>query len=569
MSGNLDLALLVGAAVLLVAVAAVRVSTRLGLPSLLVYLALGMVIGEAGFGIRFDDAELTRMLGFCALIVIIAEGGLTARWSTLRPVLGLSASLATVGVAVSIVVVGLCVHLILGLNWRLALLYGAVLSSTDAAAVFATLRRLHLPPRLVATLEAESGLNDAPVVLLVVLLSATAAVEHPWWYEVLVVAYELAAGAAIGFAVGAAGRWLLRRAALPSAGLYPIAAVGLTVLAYAAGAVAHASGFLAVYVAGVVLGNGRLPHRRAVLGFADGLAWVAQIGLFVLLGLLASPGRLPGALVPALVVGLALVLLARPLSVIAAAVLARPLRGPRQTAPRGRGDQPRSGPRGPGDRAGRRRIALLSWAGLRHPGDRVGRRRVAALSWVGPRRPGDRVGWRGTAFLSWAGLRGAVPIVLATIPLSAGTPGADGLFDAVFVLVIIFTLLQATTLGPASRMLGVTAPAEAAEIHLEIAPLERMNADMLQLDVAAGSRLAGVYVDELRLPVGASVTLVVRDGAGFVPGPDTRLRTGDALLIVATAAVRDSAERRLRAVSRRGRLARWFGEEGTEESAGR
>ncbi|GAA0518187.1 K+/H+ antiporter [Paractinoplanes deccanensis] len=510
MTGDLDVALLIGAAVLLVAVGAVRLSTRLGLPSLLVYLGIGMIIGEAGLGIRFDDAELTRTLGFCALIVIIAEGGLTARWSTLRPVLGLSASLATIGVAVSIAVVGLAVHVILDLPWQLALLYGAVLSSTDAAAVFATLRRLRLPPRLVATLEAESGMNDAPVVLLVVLLSATGPEgHHAWWYELLIVAYELAAGAAIGFAVGAGGRWLLRHAALPSAGLYPIAAVGLTVLAYAAGAVAHASGFLAVYVAGVVLGNGRIPHRRAILGFADGLAWVAQIGLFVLLGLLSSPQRLDSALVPALVVGVALVLLARPLSVIVAAVLARPVRG--------------------------------------------------------PRRPGNRVGWRGTAFLSWAGLRGAVPIVLATIPLSAGTPGAVGLFDAVFLLVIIFTLLQATTLGPAARLLRVTAPAEAAEVHVEAAPLERLNADLLHMEVTPGSRLAGVHIDELRLPEGASVSLVVRDGAGFVPGPDTRLRTGDELLIVATAAARDVAERRLRAVSRRGRLARWFGEDGREE----
>jgi len=508
MTGNLDYALLLGAGVLLVAVAAVRLSTRLGLPSLLVYLLIGMALGESGLGIRFDDAELTRTLGFCALIVIIAEGGLTARWSALRPVLGLSAMLATLGIAVSIAVVGLAVHLVLGLGWRLALLYGAVLSSTDAAAVFATLRRLRLPPRLVATLEAESGMNDAPVVILVVLLSATGPARHPWWYELLTVGYELAAGAAIGVLVGAIGRWLLGRAALPSAGLYPIAAVGLTVLAYAAGAVVHASGFLAVYAAGVVLGNARLPHRRAILGFADGLAWLAQIGLFVLLGLLASPGRLPGALVTALVVGVALVLLARPLSVVISVVAARPVRG--------------------------------------------------------PRRPASRIGWRGSAFLSWAGLRGAVPIVLATIPLSSRTPGADRLFDAVFLLVIIFTLVQAGTLAPAARLLGVAAPAEATEIHVEIAPLDRMHADLLQIDVASGSRLAGVYVDELRLPVGAVVTLVVRDGAGFVPAPDTRLRTGDELLIVATAAVRDETERRMRAVSRRGRLARWFGEQGGE-----
>ncbi|WP_067498146.1 potassium/proton antiporter [Actinoplanes sp. TFC3] len=500
MSGGLDLALLVGAGVLLVAVGAVRLSTRVGLPSLLVYLLIGIVIGEAGLGIHFDDAELTRTLGFCALIVIIAEGGLTARWTTLRPVLGLSVALATLGVAVSVAVVGAVAHWVLGLDWRLALLYGAVLSSTDAAAVFATLRRLRLPPRLVATLEAESGMNDAPVVLLVVLLSAVQPAGHPWWYELLIVLYELSAGAAVGLAVGVAGRWLLRHAALPSAGLYPIAAVGLTVLAYAVGAVAHASGFLAVYVAGVVLGNARLPHRQAILGFADGLAWLAQIGLFVLLGLLSSPGELAGAVGPALLVGFALVLLARPLSVWFSALAVR----------------------------------------------------------------ARRLGWREQAFLSWAGLRGAVPIVLATIPLSSATPGAHGLFNAVFVLVIIFTLVQAGTLAPVARRLRITAPAEAAEVHVEAAPLERMHADLLQIDVAPGSRLAGVHIDELRLPVGASVTLVVREGAGFVPGPDTRLCTGDSLLIVATTDVRDVAERRLRAVSRRGRLARWFGEDGTD-----
>ncbi|RKN50774.1 potassium/proton antiporter [Micromonospora endolithica] len=496
MTPGLDIALLVGAAVLLVAVGAVRLSTRLGVPSLLVYLALGVAIGESGLGINFDDVELTRTLGFCALVVIIAEGGLTARWSTLRPVLGLASALSTVGVLVSIVVVGLALHLLLGLDWQLALLYGAVLSSTDAAAVFATLRRLRLPPRLVATLEAESGMNDAPVVLLVVLLSRES-MSHPWWYEVGLVTYELGAGALIGAAAGVGGRWALGRGALPSAGLYPIAAVGLTVLAYAAGSVLHASGFLAVYVAGVVLGNARLPHRQAILGFADGLAWLAQIGLFVLLGLLVSPSRLSSAVLPAVVTGLALLLLARPLSVA-----------------------------------------------------------VSALPF--------RVGLREQAFLSWAGLRGAVPIVLATIPLSERVPGAERLFDAVFVLVVIFTLLQAGTLGPAARRLGVTAPSEATEIMVETAPLERMRAGLLQLEVPPGSRLAGVHVDELRLPPGAAVTLVLRDGVGVVPGPDFRFKTGDSLLIVATDGARDETERRLRAVSRRGRLARWFGEYGED-----
>ncbi|MGE5829030.1 MAG: potassium/proton antiporter [Micromonosporaceae bacterium] len=495
MTGRVDLALLIAAAVLLVAVGAVRLSTRAGLPSLLVYLALGIAIGEAGLGIEFENATLTRTLGICALVVIIAEGGLSSRWSVQRSVLPAAATLATFGVGVSVAVVGLAVHLLLDLPWQLALLYGAVLSSTDAAAVFSTLRWLRLRPRLVALLEAESGINDAPAVLLVLALSVSTGLVLPWWQQGLLIAYELLAGAAVGLAVGALAAIGLRRFALPAAGLYPLAAMGFAVLSYACGAVAHASGFLAVYVTGVMLGNARIPHRQAVLGFADGLAWLAQIGLFVLLGLLASPGELPAVILPALLVGAVLVLLARPLSVL------------------------------------------------------------TSVSWFGFSR-------REQAFLSWAGLRGAVPIVLATIPLSLAVPGSRALFNAVFVLVVVFTIAQTGTLRPVARWLRVTAPAEPTELRVETAPLERMSADLLQLEIPEGSRLAGVHVDELRLPVGAVVTMVLRDGSGFVPNPGTRLRSGDNLLIVATAECRDAAERRLRAVSRRGRLARWHEESG-------
>ena len=499
MSGAIDTALLVAAAVLLVAVAAVRLSSRAGLPSLIVYLLIGLALGEGGLGVPVTSTELTRVLGLCALVVIIAEGGLTTRWSVVRPVILPSASLATIGVFVSVAVVGAVVHVLLDQPWQISLLYGAALSSTDAAAVFSTLRRLRLRPGLRAMLEVESGVNDAPAVLLVVTLSTVVlAGGGSWWWQALLIPYELIAGAAIGLVVGVVGAAGLRRFALPAAGLYPLAAVGLTVLAYACGGLAHASGLLAVYVAGVVLGNARLPHHHAILGFADGLAWLAQIGLFVLLGLVASPARLPGALLPALLVGAALVLLARPLSV------------------------------------------------------------AASVSWF-------RVGWRDQAFLSWAGLRGAVPIVLATIPLSLDVPGAATLFDVVFVLVVVFTVAQASTIPPVATRLGATAPGEAAELQVETAPLERMRADLLQIEIPDGSRLAGVYIDELRLPVGAVVTLVLRDGTGFVPDVRTRLQAGDALLIVATAASRDAAERRLRAVSRRGRLARWFGESGNPD----
>ncbi|NUT31757.1 MAG: potassium/proton antiporter, partial [Hamadaea sp.] len=169
-----------------------------------------------------------------------------------------------------------------------------------------------------------------------------------------------------------------------------------------------------------------------------------------------------------------------------------------------------------------------------------------------------RFGRRDQAFLSWAGLRGAVPIVLATIPLSKAVPGSAELFDAVFVLVVIFTLAQTGTLAPVARWLKVTAPAEPTELRVETAPLERMRADLLQLEIPVGSQLNGVHLDELRLPVGAVVTLVLREGAGFVPHEQTRLRTGDSMLIVATDEVRDETLRRLREVGKAGRLARWI-----------
>ncbi|HCT80773.1 MAG TPA: potassium/proton antiporter [Micromonosporaceae bacterium] len=495
-----DLTLLVAAAVLLASVAAVRWSTRIGVPTLLVYLAFGILLGESFLGIQFSDAELARRLGTLALVLIIAEGGLTERWSRMRPVLGTSISLATVGVGISVGVVAVFTHYLLGQDWRTSLLVGAVISSTDAAAVFSVFRRLPIRPRLKSTLEAESGMNDPTAVLLVILLSSLPSEpSQPWWWLVLVLIYELAIGAVVGAVAGYLGTMLLKRAALPSAGLYPLAAVGLTLLAYAGGAVIHASGFMAVYVAAVILGNAKLPHRQAIIGFADGVAWLAQIGLFVMLGLLVSPPGLPGVLVPALIIGCVLTFIARPLSV------------------------------------------FLS---------------TAPFGWT----------WRENMFLSWAGLRGAVPIVFATIPLAEAFPNAHWLFNVVFVLVVIFTLVQASTLPAAARTLGVTAPDETTELRVETAPLERMRADLLQLDIPEGSNLAGVHIDELRLPVGASVTLVLRNGAGFVPERDTRLQTNDSLLIVATDEVRDETERRLRAVSRRGRLARWFGEEGVERN---
>ena len=484
--------LLVGAVVLLAAVAAVRVSTGTGTPSLLLYLGLGIALGDVGLGIPFTDYGLTTVLGYCALVLILAEGGLGTRWAAVRPAVAPAAVVSTVGTAVSVVVVGTAAHLVLDVAWTPAMLLGAVVSSTDAAAVFSVLRRVRLPPRLTGLLEAESGFNDAPAVIAVIALTdaLSGGGQTPVLALVGLAALELAGGTLVGLGVGWLGARTLRSVALPSAGLYPIAVLALCVLAYGGASSAHASGFIAVYVAALVLGNSRLPHRHAVASFAEGLGWLAQIGLFVLLGLLVDVPALPGAVVPALVVGAVLLLVARPLSV------------------------------------------------------------VGSVSWFG-------VAPREQVLLSWGGLRGAVPVVLATIPSERGVQVVGGsLVEVVFVLVVVFTLVQAPTLPLLARALRLGDDLS-RELDVDAAPLGMIGAEVLQVSVGPLSRLHGVAVLELRLPADADVTLVVRGEHTFVPGPRTLLRRGDELLVVAVDSARAAAEDRLRAVDAGGRLAAW------------
>ncbi|MET7615932.1 potassium/proton antiporter [Streptomyces sp. NPDC005408] len=489
--------LLICSLVLLIAVAAVRISSRSGLPSLLLYLGIGIAIGQDGiFDVKFDDARLTQVIGYAALVVILAEGGLGTKWKEIKPALPAAVVLSTVGVAVSVGITAAGAHYLVGLEWRQALIVGAVVSSTDAAAVFSVLRKVPLPSRVTGVLEAESGFNDAPVVILVVAFSTAGPVDD-WYVLVGKIALELAIGASIGIAAGWLGAYGLRHVALPASGLYPIAVMAIAVVAYAAGAMAHGSGFLAVYLASMVLGNSRLPHAPANRGFAEGLGWIAQIGMFVLLGLLVTPHELTEDFWTAVVVGLVLTMVARPLSVF---------------------------------------VSLLPVP----------------------------IPWREQVLMSWAGLRGAVPIILATIPTVAGIEGSDRIFNIVFVLVVVYTLVQGPTLPWLAKALHLRS-ADAADLGIESAPLERLRGHLLSVAIPEESRMHGVEVAELRLPAGAAVTLVVRDGKSFVPLPSTVLRRGDELLVVATDPVRDAAERRLRAVGQGGKLADWLGTGGNAE----
>ncbi|MGA9715118.1 MAG: potassium/proton antiporter [Aeromicrobium sp.] len=489
-SYDLDLYLLVGASVLILAILAVRISVTAGLPSLMMYLALGLLIGSSGLGIEFGDADLALALGFGALALILAEGGLSTKWEHVRPSIGLGLLLATLGSAVSVLVVSLGAHYLLDLDWQLAILIAAVLTPTDAAAVFSVLRAVPLKHRVSGALEAESGLNDAPIVVLVTAISLGEIADGGVWKFSGLIVFEVIAGAIIGFGIGWLAAQLLRRVALSASGLYPLVVLGFTLLAYGAAASLHASGFAAVYIAALVLGNTELPHRMATRSFVEGVGWLAQIGVFVMLGLLANPDELQWWHVwTGLAVGGMLTFVARPLSVGISAV------------------------------------------------------------WF-------RRSMREQLFIGWAGLRGAVPIVLSTIPLAADVEGSRDLFNIVFVAVVIYTLVQAAPLARLASWCGVLSD-DIRDVDVEAAPLERISADLLQIRIPSGSKLIGVEIDELRLPPGASVSLVVRNGSTFVPHRTTRLAVHDELLVVATRQVRESTEMRLRAVGRYGRLAGW------------
>jgi cell volume regulation protein A len=325
----------------------------------------------------------------------------------------------------------------------------------------------------------------------------------PGWLIPVVVLAELVGGLLIGVLVGVGARWLMPRLALPAAGLYPVAVIALLLLTYGLAVELHTSGFAAVYVLALILAASPLPHRRAVLGFVEGLAWAVQIGLFIMLGLLVVPSRVAESLGIAALAGVLLLVVARPLSVVA------------------------------------------SMAPFLRPGWATRVTRTAAMPWQ----------W--AAFASWAGLRGAVPIVFATIPLGAVAGDGAVVFDVTMLLVVALTLLQSPTMPVLARRLGLVRAERAGELTVEAAPLDTLRAALLDLDIPAGSRIAGTYISELPLPPAAVVSLVVRDERSLVPDRHTRVKVGDRLLIVVTESARAEAERALRSVSTSGRLSDW------------
>jgi potassium/hydrogen antiporter len=470
------LLLLVGA-ILAASILVALGAARTGLPVLVAFLGLGMLLGSDGpGGIAFDDAKLAREVGTVGLVLILYEGGLQTSWRRLREVAVPAALLSTVGVVVSAVVTGLAAHALLDLSWLESILLGAVVSSTDAAAVFATLRFTHIRRRLARTLEAESGGNDPMAIALTLALIAW--IERPHAYgidDVLVlVIRQIGLGLLVGVALGALASWVFARIP-PSIGPFaPAASIAAAALSFGATDVIGGSGFLAVYLVGLAVGSTPSRYRRHLVAFHEGVAFVAQVALFVVLGLLVFPSDLPHVAVASLALAFLLMLAARPAAV---------------------------------------------WVST-------------AVSDFTSR---DRL------LLGWAGLRGAVPIVVATFVLSSDVPHKETIFNAVFFVVVVSTVVQGTTLELVARRLGLLSPAPPVhEPPLEVGHQSKL--DLVDFAVAGDHAVNGSAVRELGLPRDALIAVISRDGETIPPRGSTVVQPGDRLFVLVPHSIRADLE---------------------------
>lgn len=391
MVGTTELALFVCAVLLTAGVLASKASGFLGIPSLLLFLGIGMLAGSDGpGGIYFDNVPVTQAVGVVALAFILFSGGMATSWREVKPYVGQALCLSTVGTIVAAGGVGLFLHHFLHYPWLESLLLGSIVSSTDAAAVFGIVRARRVPLRedLQSVIELESGSNDPIAVFLTVGFIGLITKKHDSLVELIPTFFvEMGLGVFIGYLVGRLGVVTMRKLKLDLDALYFVLSIVVVLVAYSGTALCHGNGFLAVFIAGIVYGNGNFPQQKQLRQFHDALSWLTQIGMFLVLGLLVFPRQLPGVAWHGLLLAAVLMFVARPIGVA---------------------------------------LALLPF-----------KRTLGEVTFIG-----------------WAGLRGAVPIVLATYPLMAGLPKAHEMFSLVFFVVLLSALLQGSTLLWVAKKLG-------------------------------------------------------------------------------------------------------------------
>lgn len=475
--------LIAAAGLLLISVLVSKISDRFGVPALLLFLGLGMLAGSDGpGGIYFDNPAIAQFIGVIALVLILFSGGLDTEINQVRAVLKEGVLLSTLGVLITALITGWVCIALLDLPPLVGLLMGAIVSSTDAAAVFSVLRSkgISLKGHLKPLLELESGSNDPMAIFLTVGLIQL--IQYPQRSPLNLIGLfflQMLVGAVIGVLMGRLTVWLINHIRLGYEGLYPVLSLALVFLTFGLTTILGGSGFLAVYLTGIVLGNREFIHRRSLLRFHDGLAWLMQITMFLTLGLLVFPSRLVPVAGSGLLIAAALMLIARPVSIF---------------------------------------ITL----------------------------PGRRFNIREKLFLSWVGLRGAVPIILATFPLLAQIPQADMMFNVVFFVVLTSVLLQGTTIAPLARWLKLDAPVTPKRIYpIEYTPVGGFKSELKELAVPPHSPMVGKAIVELGLPDDFLVVLIARQNDFVMPSGGTIIEAGDTLLALADAKTFDEVCQRL------------------------
>ena len=467
-AGNI---LLIGSVLLLISVLAGRTLRRLGVPTLILFLIIGILAGSEGIGgIHFDNAALAQFIGVVALNFILFSGGLDTNWQSIKPVLWRGIALSTIGVFVTALIVGIFVHYVFGFTLAEGVLLGSVISATDAAAVFSILRSkgIGLKGSLRPVLELESGSNDPMAYFLTISLTSVVATGNASFMELIpTFLQEFIVGGVLGYVIGKAGVWLINNIELETEGLYPTLTLGIAIFTYSFTHFAGGNGFLAIYLCAVIMGNSNMVKRRSLIKFYDGQAWLMQIILFLTLGLLVFPSRIIPLIGMGLLISAFLIFIARPISVFAS-------------------------------------LAFF------------------------------KVNTRSKLFVSWVGLRGGVPIVFATYPLLAGIEKAELIFNLVFFISVTSVLLQGTTLSYVAKLLHVALPAKVKRrVAFDFESGDNIKSEMQEIIVAEDSVAAGKRIVELQIPPTVNILAVKRGDMFIAPNGSTKLMPNDVLHVLA------------------------------------
>lgn len=445
-----------------------KISSRFGIPGLIVFLGVGMLFGSDGFNwIYFDDVQLVQQIANIALIFILFEGGFVTKQSSLHSVWKSALSLSTLGVVITAVVVGIATHLLLGMEWYFSLLLGAIISSTDAAAVMSIFRNKSIQPQVSSTLEVESASNDpmAIVLTLTIMGLITGTMHNP--EEMLgYLAWQFGGGFMIGWGINKLGRWFIDGLRDDSGGFYYVLIMGISLLSYGLADLLGANGFIAAFFAGFFMGNSEFTYKRGITHFLEGLSTLSVVGLFLILGLLVFPRELPSVWKEGTLIALVLIFVARPIAVFICTIR-------------------------------------------------------------------SKFRFKEKWFISWGGIKGAVPIVLATYPAAAGMDQGRFVFDVVFFVVLISSLIQGSTLDWIAGKLGlITGYRKKPPYSLELLALQKSNTEILNLAVDEGIPISGRAIKDIALPQDTIITAIVRDQQLIAPRGPTVIKPGDVLFVL-------------------------------------